>query len=56
MYGAIALKLVKFDFVFRGLELAILLTGMFVAFIVSIISIRFLLVYIKNNDFRPGHC
>lgn len=52
MFGASALKLFKFGFSFTGLEIAILLTGMIVAFIVSVLAIRFLLVYIKNNDFK----
>ncbi|HWT27360.1 MAG TPA: undecaprenyl-diphosphate phosphatase [Mobilitalea sp.] len=52
MFGASALKLIKFGFNFTGTELAILLTGMIVAFFVSIISIRFLLGYIKKNDFK----
>lgn len=52
MFGASALKLVKFGFSFTGLEIAVLLTGMVVAFIVSILAIRFLLGYIKTNDFK----
>ena len=52
MFGASGLKLVKFGFSFTGLEIAILLTGMIVAFIVSVIAIRFLLGYIKTNDFK----
>lgn len=52
MFGASALKLVKFGFVFTGLEMAVLVTGMAVAFFISLISIRFLLRYIKNNDFK----
>jgi undecaprenyl-diphosphatase len=52
MFGASALKLVKFGLNFAGMEMAILLTGMVVAFIVSVIAIRLLLVYIKNNDFK----
>jgi len=52
MFGASGLKLVKFGFSFAGMELAILLTGMIVAFIVSVIAIKFLLGYIKNNDFK----
>ena len=52
MFGASALKLVKFGIDFTGLELAVLLTGMTVAFIVSVMAIRFLLRYIKNNDFK----
>jgi len=34
------------------MELIILLTGMLAAFAVSIFAIRFLLTYIKNNDFK----
>jgi undecaprenyl-diphosphatase len=52
MFGASALKLLKFGFDFTSMEVAVLLTGMAVAFIVSVISIRFLLRYIKNNDFK----
>jgi len=52
MFGASALKLVKFGFSFTGMEIAVLLTGMVVAFLVSILAIRFLLIYIRNNDFK----
>ena len=56
MFGASALKLVKFGlqtgFVMTGSELTILLVGMIVAFIVSILAIKFLMSYIKNNDFK----
>lgn len=52
MFGASALKLVKFGFAFTGMEITILLVGMVVAFVVSVISIKFLLSYIKNNDFK----
>jgi len=52
MFGASALKLVKFGFEFTGQEIAILLTGMIVAFVTSILAIRFLLKYIKKNDFK----
>lgn len=52
MFGASALKLVKFGFNFTGMECAILLIGMSVAFVVSIIAIKFLMSYIKNNDFK----
>jgi len=52
MFGASALKVVKFGFEFSQNEIIILLTGMIVAFIVSIISIKFLLQYIKNHDFK----
>ncbi|MGI6270080.1 MAG: undecaprenyl-diphosphate phosphatase [Candidatus Howiella sp.] len=52
MFGASLLKIVKFGFGFTGLELAILLVGMAVAFIVSVLAIKFLLGYIKKHDFK----
>ena len=52
MIGASALKLVKFGLHFTGMEAALLITGMIVAFVVSIAAIKFLLSYIKNNDFK----
>ena len=51
MAGASLLKLVKHGFAFNGMELAVLLTGMVTAFIVSIIIIRFLMQYIRKHDF-----
>lgn len=51
MFGASLLKLMKFGFDFTGSELVILCVGMMTAFIVSILSITFLLRYIKKNDF-----
>ena len=52
MFGASALKLLKFGFNFTGMQAAILIVGMAVSFIVSIIAIKFLLKYIKNHDFK----
>lgn len=52
MFGASFIKVIKFGFDFSGMEIAILLTGMVSAFIVSIIAIRFLVGYIKNNNFK----
>ncbi|EFF65398.1 undecaprenyl-diphosphatase UppP [Selenomonas noxia ATCC 43541] len=51
MFGASFLKLVKFGWNYSRTELVILGVGMATAFIVSILSIRFLLRYIKRNDF-----
>ena len=51
MFGASLLKLVKFGFDYTSAELIILAVGMVTAFIVSILSITFLLRYIKKNDF-----
>lgn len=52
MFGASALKLVKYGLHFTGAELAVLLTGMLVAFVVSVIAIKFLMGYIKKHDFK----
>ena len=52
MLGASLLKVLKFGFAFTGAEAAILLTGMVVAFVVSMIVIRFLMGYIKKHDFK----
>ena len=52
MFGASLLKLVKFSFAFTGMELAILLVGMIVAFITSMFIIKFLMSYIKKHDFK----
>lgn len=52
MFGASLLKLVKFGFDFTGMEIACLLTGCVVAFVVSIFILRFLLAYIKKHDFK----
>ena len=51
MLGASALKLVKTGFAFSGFEWLILATGSIVAYIVSILAIKFLLDYIKKHDF-----
>lgn len=52
MFGASLLKMVKFGFSFTGMEAAILLVGMAVAFFVSVVVIRFLMDYIKKHDFQ----
>ncbi|MGY3765339.1 undecaprenyl-diphosphate phosphatase [Vagococcus vulneris] len=55
MFGASALKI--FKFVYRGnsfgsTEIILLLIGSIVAFVVSILAIKFLMGYIKKNDFK----
>lgn len=52
MLGASLLKLVKFGFSLTGTEAVILLAGMAVAFVVSVLVIRFLMGYIKKHDFK----
>lgn len=52
MFGASLLKLAKAGLAFTGAEWAVLLTGMAVAFLVSVAVIRFLMGYIKKHDFK----
>ena len=52
MFGASLLKIVKFGLGFSGWEVFILLFGMAVAFLVSVYSIKFLMSYIRRNDFK----
>ena len=56
MAGASLLKLAKYilkvGFVFSGLEIGILLVGCLVAFIISMIVIKFLINYIRKHDFK----
>lgn len=51
MFGASALKMLKFGFSYTFMEVIILLIGCLVAFLVSVFAIKFLLSYIKKNDF-----
>lgn len=52
MFGLSALKLIKFGLSFTGAELAILIIGCVVAYLVSIAVIKFLMGYIKKHDFK----
>lgn len=52
MFGLSALKMIKFGFVFTSAEAATLIVGMAVAFVVSVIVIKFLMSYIKKHDFK----
>lgn len=51
MFGLSFLKLLKFGFAFTGAEVVILLVGCIVAFLVSVVVIRFLMDYIRKHDF-----
>lgn len=52
MPGASALKLLKAGFGFTGFEWLILGVGSVVAFVVSIVVIKFFMDYIKKHDFK----
>ena len=52
MFGASFLKLLKFGFHFTGAEFGLLMLGCIVSFLVSVVAIKFLMGYIKKNDFK----
>lgn len=52
MLGASLLKVLKFEGPITSAETVILLVGMIVAFVVSVLVIRFLMGYIKKHDFK----
>ena len=51
MLGASLLKILKFGLVFSTSEVVLLLVGMVVAFVVSIVVIKWLLGYIRRHSF-----
>lgn len=52
MFGASLLKTVKLGLPTTSLELTVLCVGTFVAFVVSLLAIRFLTFYIKKHNFK----
>lgn len=52
MFGASFLKVVKYGLSFTGPQIFYLLLGMVIAFLVSIYSIKFLMGYIRQHDFK----
>ena len=56
MFGASALRLVKYFLAGNGftmLEASVLGVGCVVAFVISILSIRFLMGFVRRHDFKP---
>ena len=51
MFGWSLLKFVKHGFAYTSFEWTIFAVGVVTAFIVSLLSIRFLVSYVKKNDF-----
>lgn len=51
MFGLSALKLIKYGLNYSVDELFTLTTGMLVAFVVSLVVIRYLVAYVKKHDF-----
>lgn len=52
MFGVSLLKIVTYDGAFAGSDIVVLLTGMAVAYVVSLIAIRFLMNYVRKHDFK----
>lgn len=52
MFGASLLKIAKFGLAFSASQAVLLITAMIVAFVVSVIVIKFLMGYIKKHDFK----
>ncbi|MFA6850995.1 MAG: undecaprenyl-diphosphate phosphatase [Selenomonadaceae bacterium] len=52
MFGMSALKILKFGVAFTSAEVLTMGFGMMVAFIVSVLVIKFLMGYIKKHDFK----
>lgn len=52
MFGVSLLKLVTNDYIMTSGEWGVLAVGMLVAYIVSIMSVRFLTSYVKKHDFK----
>ena len=52
MFGMSALKMIKLGFAMSGYEAFVLILGMVVAFVVSLLVIKFLMGYIKKHDFQ----
>ena len=52
MFGASFVKLLDFGLNFTVMQVVVLLVGMAVSFAVSIVAIKFLMNYIRKNDFK----
>lgn len=53
MFGVSFLKIITFDGVITGGDIAVLLTAMAVAYVVSLLSIKFLVDFVKKHNFKP---
>ena len=52
MFGVSFLKIVKDGLAMTSEEIAVLLTGMVVAYVVSMLAIKFLMNYVRKHDFK----
>lgn len=52
MFGVSFLKIMKYGLAMTSQEIIVLLTGMAVAYVVSMIAIKFLMNYVRKHDFK----
>ena len=52
MFGVSALKLVTNDYIMTSSEWGILIVGMIVAYVVSMLTVKFLMDYVRKHDFK----
>lgn len=52
MFGVSLLKIVKYGLAMPGQDIIVLITGMTVAYIVSMLAIKFLMNYVRKHDFK----
>lgn len=52
MFGLSFVKLLQFGFTFTSAEIWTLVVGCLVAFLVSVVVIKFLMGYVKKHDFK----
>ena len=52
MFGVSFLKIVTYEGVLTGTDIGVLLTGMVVAYVVSLCAIKFLVNFVKKHDFK----
>ena len=52
MFGVSALKLLTNDYIMTSSEWGILIVGMAVAYIVSLLTVKFLMDYVRKHDFK----
>ena len=52
MFGVSFLKIITYGSALTGHDVAVLLTGMVVAYVVSMLAIKFLVEYVKKHDFK----
>jgi len=52
MVGVSFLKIVKYGLAMSSQEIVVLLTGMLIAYLVSMVAIKFLMNYVRKHDFK----